>query len=209
MHMFRRIGKLYILHCVFHLSNIQPIPRAVFKKHVLQGLQSDVYLVGVVVMDFLRFCPFSSVEGRVLRDGVPVPDAAIERCYSFDADRYAIDMTTTNINGYFKLGSIFRYSLVTLSAFELDVFQRIWIVSEGQKYEAWRLTKHRPLEVDSELPNAGQGARFDPNVRYDTNQKYLRRKIRLICDLGQPPSWKEPKFGRNQVYGVCSVVERL
>jgi hypothetical protein len=145
----------------------------------------------------------------VLRDGVPVPDAAIERCYSFDAVHYAIDMTTSNINGYFKLGRIFRYSLVTLSTFELDVFQQIWIVSEGRKYEAWRLTKHRPLEVDSELPHAGEGTRFDSSAGHDTRIEYPRRKIRLICDLGQPPSWKEPKLGHDQLYGVGSVVERF
>jgi hypothetical protein len=166
-------------------------------------------LVTVGAMDLLRFCPFSSVEGRVLRDGVPVPDAVIERGYSFDADKYVIDHAITNINGYFKLDSIFRYSLVTLGPFEMEVSQRIWIESEGAKYEMWRLTKHRPLEVDSELPNEGQGVKFDPTVGYDTSKPYPRRKIRLLCDLGQPPGWKEPRFGKNQVYGVCSVVERF
>jgi hypothetical protein len=160
-------------------------------------------------MDLLRFCPFSSVEGRVVRDGVPVPYAVIERGYSFDAERFTIDHVTTNINGFFKLRSLFRYSLATLGPFEMKVYQRIWIESDGEKYEAWRLTKQRPLELDSELPNAGEGVDFDPSVPYDKTRSYPRRKIRLLCDLGQPPTWKEPRFGRDQVYGVGTIVERL
>lgn len=144
-----------------------------------------------------------------MRDGVPVPFAVIERGYSFDGERFTIDHATTSINGYFKLRSIFRYSLATLSPFEMNVYQRIWIESDGCKYEAWRLTKHRPLELDSELPNAGEGIEFDPSIPYRKTRTYPRRKIRLLCDLGQPPCWKEPRFGRDQVFGVCSIVERF
>ena len=165
--------------------------------------------VTVVAMDLLRFCPFSSVEGRVVRNGVPVPDAVIERGYSFDADKYTVDKTTTDVNGYFKLGSIHRFSLSTLGPFELNVYQKIWIKLGSEQYEAWRLTKRRPLDVDSELPNEGEGVKFDPNTPFDKKAEYPKRKIRLLCDLAQPAAWKEPRFGRNELYGICNVVPAL
>lgn len=160
-------------------------------------------------MDFLRYCAFSDVEGRVLYQGKPVANAPVERTYRVEDKPGVSDTKTTDVNGYFKFKPIWKYSLWTMTPFELTIFQEMWIHQDGKKHEAWRHRKARPLDLDSELPNIGQGEKFDPNVPYDINANYPKRKIRLLCELSEAPTWKEPKFGTEVVFGVCRVVEKL
>jgi len=160
-------------------------------------------------MDLFRFCLFSDVEGRVVLNGKPVANAVVERSYSLDADKYRTDTTTTDATGYFRFGIVWKYSLLTFTPGELDVYQQIWIKHGGMKYEAWRLKKSRPLELDSELPGVGVGDDFNAKT-YDSFAKYPKRKIKLICDLAHSPSWKERWLGMdNTVYGICTVVKAL
>lgn len=165
--------------------------------------------ITVFAMDFFRYCVFSDVEGRVVLNGKPIANATIERGYSFDADKFKIDKATTDANGYFRLPAIYRYSLLTLLPGEMNIYQEMWIKNGDEKFEAWRLTKHRPLELDSELPDEASGDNYDPKT-YDSFANYPKRKIKLICDLAKEPSWKERYLGgRNRLFGVCTVVKEL
>jgi len=154
-------------------------------------------------------CVFSEVKGRVVLNGQPVANAVVERSYSFDADKFTTDSAKTDANGNFSFETRWYYSLRSFFPAEMNVYQAIWIHHASKKYEAWRLTKHRPLELDRELPNEAQGIKSDPNKPYDYNATYPKRKILLVCDLAQPASWKEPKFEANQLYGICTVVDKL
>jgi hypothetical protein len=166
--------------------------------------------ITVLAMDFFRFCLFSDVEGRVVLNGKPVVGAVVERTYRIGGTEDEIsDKTTTDSAGYFGFGRIWKYSLLTFLPGEMNVRQRIWINHEGKKYEAWRLTKYRPLELDGELPPVGLGDDFDPRT-YDASTKYPKRKIKLLCDLANEPSWKERYRGRDEtLFGVCTVVNAL
>lgn len=161
-------------------------------------------------MSLFRLCVFSEVKGRVVLNGQPVANAVVERRYWLvGIDKETVDGTKTDANGYFRFGKLWYYTLLAWYPGEANVHQEIWITHAEQKYEAWRLTKHQPLEPDSELPNAGEGGDFGPNKRYDRSINYPKRKILLVCDLAQPAVWKEPRFGEEQLLGICTVVNML
>jgi len=124
---------------------------------------------------------FSSVSGRVLQDGKPVPGATVEREFRWAwKDETGTDATTTGAAGEFAFAKIERSSFLgSLLPHEPVVRQSLTIKVNGKTYEAWLLNKHN----------------------YNDNGEVEGKKpLRLVCRLEAAPARHPGGY-----YGICEL----
>lgn len=133
-------------------------------------------------MGFLSKVMFSEVQGVLLKDGKPVPNARVKREYHWHwNDKKVSDETITDASGNF------RFPLATQSAIgasllphEAVIFQEITLAHEGQDYILWQFFKRD----------------------YDTNSEFDGAPTRILCDLKTPPG---RHIANSKAYGICTL----
>lgn len=127
-----------------------------------------------------KLCMFSEVNGFVLKDGVPVEGALVERSFVWTSSRgeTATDSTGTDSQGRFHFPPAFKRSLAaSILPHNPRIRQTILIRHEGEAHQAWVFVKGNFRE-DGEL----QG-----------------RPLSLVCDLEEEPDRIDG------VFGICKI----
>lgn len=121
----------------------------------------------------------SPVNGRVLKDGVPVAGAVVERKFNWAwKSETGTDRTTTYAKGGFAPPAIERSSLLgSLLPHEVVIDQTLLIQHGGKTYKAWALFKRD----------------------YDLNSELDGKLIRITCRLESAPA------RRGNVVGICEL----
>lgn len=110
----------------------------------------------------MKVCLFSAVRGVVTRNGVPVPNAEVERTYKWGwRASTESDKARTDAQGRFSFDAAWERSIVHgVLPLQPTVVQTITIRSDGAEYRAWSLGKYnfddlgevgRPLNLHCEL----------------------------------------------------------
>ena len=115
-------------------------------------LVGAILLIGFQGVAMAKMVIFSEVQGKVLQNGVPVPDAVIEREFRWSwKDEVGNDVARTDQSGDFKLGRIERSSLLgSVLPHEPNIEQTILIKVGGKTYKAWMFRK-RDYKLNGEL----------------------------------------------------------
>lgn len=123
---------------------------------------------------------FSAVEGTVLKEGVPISGASVEREFRWGwKDETGTDTATTDAAGKFTLPVIKRSSILGgLLPHEPMIRQTILIRHDGTTYKAWMFDKGN----------------------YDLNGELKGRPIRIACRL------EAPLHHSGDVYGICDLI---
>lgn len=128
---------------------------------------------------------FSEVLAVVVRDGVPVSGAAVERSYLWAwNDSRGSDSTVTDATGTFRLPSVTGRSLLGgILPHEPAIDQTIRILHDGKTFEAWTFTKRN----------------------YDGNGELNGKPLRLHCDLSSEPTRTETGPAGQGFFGICEL----
>lgn len=126
---------------------------------------------------------FSKVQGVVLKNGKPIAGAKVTRYYKWGAtDDEKTEETSTDKNGNFSFPSTSKFSILrSMLPHEPVIFQEIIIHHEGEKYTAWRFTKHD----------------------YGENDELDGTPINLKCELTQEKGFLISK--NKKVFGIATL----
>jgi len=137
----------------------------------------------VFAMSFfgLKLCVFSAVEGKVLREGKPIPNALVKRTYDWDGENIT-DEVTTDDDGNFSFNNQYQKSLFAIFPHNPSVGQFIKIYIDDKEYQAWGFQKGN----------------------YDVNGELDGKPMKLLCDLDSPKQTHKASEFKNYV-GICEL----
>jgi hypothetical protein len=129
----------------------------------------------------LRLCAFSAVEGKVTKEGKPIPNALVKRSYKWDGENIT-DEVTTDEDGSFSFSNQYQNSLFAIFPHNPSVSQRIKIYFGENEYLAWAYQKGN----------------------YDVNGELNGKALIMYCDLNNPQ--EKHSLENYKIYsGICGL----
>jgi len=115
---------------------------------VLLVLVFSQRILAMSLKDVGKLCLFSAISGVITLDGKPVAGALIKRTVDKAHTHGEVtDETTTDVNGYFEMPSVWDRSLIgKVLPMEFAVPQEVFVYVDGQEYKIWSGVKRRKEE---------------------------------------------------------------
>lgn len=134
--------------------------------------------VSMGMIEFLKICLFSEVNGFITVNGKPVVGAKVIRTSGLNSKTFT-ETTITDNEGYYHFDMHIIKSINRILPLEPYIPQKIIIWLDDKDYQGWQMVK-RNYDVNGEIGAA----------------------LNLKCELTKQPDITEQKIGSN-IFGLC------